>query len=145
MTDICFCYREGNSMSERRVLIEHTVRNAHTAPPITPEAVAQMLYNHARVKHQARGLSFNITLQQVFKQVECGVCPKTGLSFMATEQSTLHPFRASLDRLDNTVGYEPGNILVVTKMWNQAKGFWPEEYLDQMVKGRMAVLEAEND
>lgn len=131
-------------MSERRQLIQTQVLNAHLAPPLSPEAVAQLLYNAARAKHQARGLSFNITLRDVLQQLEAGTCPKTGLPFLSTTESTIHPFRASLDRLDNTVGYEPGNILVVTRMWNQAKGCWPEEYLDVMVKARMGVLEAQH-
>lgn len=60
-------------------------------------------------------------LADLFQQ-QNGLCACTGLSLVFKSQSLKGSTTASLDRLDNARGYEPGNIRWVHKVVNKMRG-----------------------
>jgi hypothetical protein len=97
------------------------------AEPICEAEVAWRLFNSAKAKAKSRGLSFTLKYNDVLRQVKRGRCPITGIAFdhrakPAPGRGPDLPFRASLDRVDNTKGYHPDNVMVVVKIYNNAKG-----------------------
>lgn len=95
---------------------------------LTPEEVYQHLIKPVQRKAKTRGLELDkACFNQVRTQIETQeVCPMIGVPFDWREGNKL-PFRHSLDRVDNTKGYVPGNVLVVSNWWNKAKYMWPAE------------------
>lgn len=79
-------------------------------------------YMLASTKHQAklRGLDFSITLEDV---VIPQVCPVLGIPLKSGSSGTgkIEPNSASIDRIDSSKGYEPGNIQVISFMANSMK------------------------
>lgn len=104
-----------------------------------PAQVASRLFDAAKVKHQKRGLGFTLSFETVLAGVEAGACPLTGIEFDHRQGQWL-PWRASLDRLDNTKGYHDDNVAVVTKIVNNAKGPWALSDFDRMCIARCKVL-----
>jgi hypothetical protein len=81
-----------------------------------------------RQRVKIRGEELSITLEDIKQQWEKqnGVCPFTGwkLDIPRTtmwSESPLTPRRASLDRIDSSIGYVPGNIRFVSVMANYCK------------------------
>lgn len=102
---------------------------------LTPEQVSVKLFDSAKLKAASRKLDFKLDFNDVYQRVKKGTCEVTGIPF-DMRQKPYHgmdfPFRASLDRTDNTVGYLPGNIQVVCKIYNQCKFIWNEEDVMEM-------------
>jgi hypothetical protein len=105
---------------------------------IEKEEVAWRLFNSAKLKAKRRGLDFNIKFGDVLRLVNKGACPVTGIPFDNREKPLKGPdlpFRASLDRMDNTRGYLVDNIMVVSKIYNHAKFNWNSEDVERMAQG----------
>lgn len=97
---------------------------------LSPEQVAVKLYDTAKSTASSRGLDFDLDFQDVLNRVKGGHCEVTGIPFDMRQrpQGGLDfPFRASLDRIDNTVGYVTGNIQVTCKMYNTSKWVWNDD------------------
>lgn len=76
---------------------------------------------------QARNLSFNITKEYAYS-LFTGKCALSGLD-ISLDNYTKNSGTASLDRIDNTIGYEVGNIQWVHKDVNNMKMGLPEDRL----------------
>ena len=76
-----------------------------------------MLYN---AKHRAKknGVTVSIT-EDDFDIPE--FCPVLGIPLTLPQQGTQSPSSASLDRIDPNLGYEPGNIQVISDLANRMK------------------------
>lgn len=97
---------------------------------LTDEEVAVRLYNSAKNKSAKRGLEFTLEYYDVLERVKGGKCEVTGIPFdqrAKPYRGVDLPFRASLDRVDNTRGYHKDNIMVVCKLFNHAKYMWNTE------------------
>ena len=66
---------------------------------------------------EVRGLSFELTEEVVGDMLRRGHCERTGIAFEAAGD-----FAASIDRVDNSRGYELGNVQAVCWVYNRAKG-----------------------
>jgi hypothetical protein len=100
------------------------------SPLLTAEQTAVKLYDGAKGKAKARNLEFNLQFNTVLGGVKAGRCAMTGIPFDMRQKpagGADMPFRASLDRIDNTVGYLNTNIQIVVKMYNNAKWAWNDE------------------
>jgi hypothetical protein len=93
--------------------------------------------NLARKRVKSHGRECTITLQylkELWEKQE-GCCPYTGWELdnpRATHDWNgyrLHPKRASLDRLDSSFGYVPGNVQFVSVIANYAKSIFQQEEL----------------
>lgn len=91
----------------------------------------------ARRRVKGRSRECTITLQQLKEQWERqgGCCPYTGWELDSPDTTTewnnyiLHPRRASLDRIDSSLGYVPGNVQFVSVIANYAKNSFSEREL----------------
>lgn len=101
--------------------------------------IATHLYDAALAKHKQRGLEFNLSFEHVLIGVERGVCAHTGIPFDNRRGAWL-PFKASLDRRDNTLGYFDNNVDIVAKCVNQGKGPWTLQDFDRMCISRCRQL-----
>ena len=106
-------------------------------PKLTAEQVAVKLYDAAKSKAAGRGLIFALDFKDVLKRVQAGHCEVTGIPFDMRQKPAGgldFPFRASLDRIDNTIGYVTGNIQLTCKMFNTAKWCWNDEDVLHMAR-----------
>lgn len=111
------------------------------ADPLEPEEVAWRLYNSAKTKAKKRGLTFKLKYNDVLRPVLAGACQATGIPFDHRAKPATGvdlPFRASLDRIDNTVGYEPDNIQIVCCIYNRSKAMWN---VDDVVTMAEAIMQ----
>lgn len=100
------------------------------SPLLTPEQVAVKLYDAAKGKAKARKLEFNLHFNTVLRGVKAGRCALSGIPFDMRQKPRSgmdFPFRASLDRIDNTIGYTDNNVQIVVKMANMCKFMWNDE------------------
>jgi hypothetical protein len=86
---------------------------------MTPLGRAKKLFNSARGSARARGLEFTISIDDIIETLESGVCRVTGLAFDMV--STDGPWRPTIDRIDSSLGYIPGNVQIVVWLYNSAK------------------------
>jgi hypothetical protein len=104
-------------------------QNLQAAPvPKTEKQLLQALFREGRRRAKEKGLDFTIRLDDV-----PGIpshCPILGIPIVAGSNN-LHPGSPSLDRIDSTRGYIPGNVKVISHRAN-------------VLKGNMTLAEAEN-
>lgn len=102
----------------------------HKGPVLSDEEVAWLLLSSAKRGAQSRNLPLDIEYQDVLKLVRTGKCEISKIPF-DKRRKPLHgsdlPFRASLDRIDNTKGYLKDNIQVVCRIFNHCKWTWDTE------------------
>jgi hypothetical protein len=65
---------------------------------------------------------------EIWKQ-QSGLCAVTGRAFSSDHSGSLveYPYSASLDRTDQARGCEIGNVRIVRRCINFARGQWPDE------------------
>ncbi|CAB4136967.1 hypothetical protein UFOVP315_18 [uncultured Caudovirales phage] len=115
------------------------------SPVLEPEEVAWRLFNSAKSKAASRRLNFDLKFNDVLRRVRKGRCELSGIPFDHRAKPLKGvdlPFRASLDRTDNTEGYLPGNIRVVCCIYNRAKMMWAHEDVLHLAKALVARDEA---
>lgn len=85
---------------------------------------------------QARALRqrghFGLSLEQVRQLMAPMVCSQTGHE-LSWEWHGVgpNPWAPSVDRIDSSIGYEMGNIQVVSWIYNRCKGEWPDDVVRQ--------------
>ena len=87
------------------------------------------LFNTARICHPKRGLTFSLPNPEFVLDLwnkQQGRCYWFDLS-MAPTTVKYHPLQPSLERLDNSMGYEPHNVVLVCLAANRARGKTPME------------------
>lgn len=72
------------------------------------------LWRSARLRARSRGIDFTISVSDI-QIPDC--CPVFGIPFSKGGMKS-----ASLDRIDNSKGYIPGNIQVISRRANTMKG-----------------------
>jgi hypothetical protein len=80
-----------------------------------------MLFNGAKKRAKKKGLPFEITREWVNAGIEAGVCQLTNEPFYCGPFNW-HPLQPSLDRIDSSLGYVPGNVRMICLILNLAKG-----------------------
>jgi hypothetical protein len=94
---------------------------------------AHFLFIHASYGAARRGLDCTtITLELVEEMLRPMRCSVTGhtLSFNWSGPGS-NPWRPSIDRIDSTKGYVPGNVRIVSWVYNLAKSKWSDEAVAQ--------------
>jgi hypothetical protein len=99
-----------------------------------------MLCDRHRSAAKRKGIPFNITWHHVYPAVVTGRCELTGIRFQKSRFKP-NPFASSIDRIDSTKGYEPGNVRVVLWAINAACNSWGLEVFEQVAR---AYLEKRN-
>lgn len=93
-----------------------------------------VLYMHQRAARRAakKQLPFNISINDIQKEMDKGVCALTGIPW-AIRPGKRQFDAPSLDRIKPEKGYVRGNIRVILVGLNMALGDWGEEALFSMV------------
>lgn len=80
--------------------------------------IAKHLYTFAKKRSRLYNIEFNITEDDIFVPT---TCPITGLE-LKRGQGKIIPNSPTLDRVDNSLGYVPGNVRVISNKANRQKG-----------------------
>jgi hypothetical protein len=118
------CQRQRNQkwIDDNRERFRHLARGA-TNRMRRRDPVRSMIWL-ARSRAKKSGLEFTITQSELFIPAECPVLgiPLTyGLGKGEGQSMEARDSRASLDRIDNSKGYVPGNVVVVSYRANRLK------------------------
>ena len=96
------------------------------------------LYHSSKSNSVKKDLSFSITtdyLETLY--IGCqGRCPFTGIKLDPQGGSIAerNPKGISIDRINNSKGYEKGNVRLVSTWYNNAKAAGSDEFLQEMSK-----------
>lgn len=95
----------------------------------------------ARARRRAlqAGRRFRLSWRDVYPYLRAGHCWLTHIPFEydreeRPEGSPASPFVPSIDRIDSSKGYTPGNVRVVCWAINQARGAWPDYVFDTVAR-----------
>ena len=127
-------YGEPMTIDGREVYKQKAQKNAKT--DIGPWLSITILKDSAK-RARLHNFEYNLDreyLVDLWKNQQ-GRCSVSGIE-MQTESETRenkNPFRASLDRVDNNLGYIRGNVRFVCHWINNAKSTWTESIFEQFV------------
>lgn len=76
------------------------------------------LWYSAKIRARAKGLEFTIEVEDV---VIPETCPVLGIPIIVASGQRLAPGAPSIDRMDNSLGYTPANIRVISHRANALK------------------------
>lgn len=95
----------------------------HGMNPIEFDTMVAGRYGMKTHDAQTRGKPFELTLAQFRMLYKRQYCAYTGvaLSYRRNADGSLPPNYATLERVDNTKGYIPGNVVIVSNEANKAK------------------------
>lgn len=125
-------YREYRKKNREQIKVRQQKWRAANRPKILAsqnrwavENRERVLFNNARNSAKRRGLVFAIKVSDISIPTRC---PVLGIPLAAT-RGKRRPDSPSLDRMDNTKGYLPDNIVVVSWKANDLKSYGtPEDH-----------------
>lgn len=92
---------------------------------------AKKLISGARARSRLKGIRFTLDNERsrmnVQRVLELGKCELSGIEFGTGA------FAPTLDRIEPSLGYIPGNVRVVCRLMNFALGTWGEDTLRQVM------------
>ena len=68
-------------------------------------------------------------------------CPKTDVKMTFIGGENVVKTNISIDRINNKIIYEKGNVQFVTNMYNKIKGFYEEKEIDEFCYKRVEIIE----
>jgi hypothetical protein len=83
------------------------------------ENPAHLLLHNSRNSAKARGFPHTLSADDIAIPSRC---PVLGIPIRAVGESARSPYLPSLDRLDNTLGYTPDNVRIVSWAANRLRG-----------------------
>lgn len=96
---------------------------------------SQLLYK-AKLRAKEKGLEFTITRDDVHIPTHCPILGEP----IQVRASTFNRWAPSLDRIDNSLGYIPGNVRIISWQANYVKGNMTVEQIERLylyVKGEL--------
>jgi len=113
---------------------EYTVKNYR-------KHIVRYLVKSARRRAKEKGIIFDITTDHISLPE---LCPLLGIP-MKMNENKRQPNSYSIDKIDNTKGYTPGNVWVISSKANLLKGDATIEELEMLVKNlRIKIEELKN-
>ena len=102
----------------------------------TPENRAKKIYAKAKDRAKETGIEFTITLQDIVIPTHC---PYLGIELTHELGKGQLESNSSLDRIDSTKGYIPGNVQVTSRLANTMKSNASQETLLRFAQGIFEV------
>jgi len=68
-------------------------------------------------------------------------CPKTGVKMTFVGGNNIVDTNISIDRINNKIIYQKGNVQFVTNMYNKIKNFYEEKEIDEFCYKRVEIIE----
>jgi hypothetical protein len=92
---------------------------------------------HGDPKRHKRG--YSLTFKDIYALAveQQSVCAISGLPFEPKPRTGRYPFSVSVDRIDHTRGYEPGNVRLVCAIANYARNSFED---DDVIKLARAIV-----
>lgn len=105
-----------------RLRAERIPKEAKAPWRCRPENFIKLLLSSAKSRAKETGRYFTITAADIGEIPEC--CPVLGieLHFYRGSGEGQHDDSPSLDRIDSTKGYIPGNVWIISWLANRTKG-----------------------
>jgi hypothetical protein len=99
--------------------------------------------SNSRKRAAKFGWKNNLTIPYLAKLwfEQKGRCALTGimLEYESGDLQSKNPYRTSVDRIDNHLGYVQGNVRLLTHWANNAKSTWPDDVFVKFVKSANKV------
>jgi len=114
--------------------------------PAWYQVVMGLSENLSNSKKRAKKFKWNCNLDLPYLAElwisQNGKCSLTGqwLDHVSGTPEYKNPYRASVDRIDNTKGYVKGNVRLLTHWANNAKSTWSDSIFETFVKTSNQVL-----
>lgn len=102
----------------------------------TPENRAKRIHAKAKTRAKETGIEFTITVQDIVIPTHC---PYLGIELTHELGKGQLESNSSLDRIDSTKGYIPGNIQVISRLANTMKSNASQETLLRFAQGIFEV------
>lgn len=108
-------------------------RKRNAPKPRTVEAACRVISNNIRARSIKAGMQFYLPWQEIFRMGEEQEwkCAISGLPFdreyQKEERAAYNPFGISVDRIDNSKGYERKNVRLVLTAVNFALNTWGDD------------------
>lgn len=121
--------RERIREASRRWKAENPEKSAASLRQWAIEYPARRLYQKCKQSAKKRGLAFSLSLECVETMLAPMVCSATGLPLHWEHggASKANPWTPSIDRIDCSKGYVPGNVRVVCWAFNCMRADFPDE------------------
>lgn len=100
-----------------------------------------ILWSAARQRARRGGIEFTISRQDVVIPERC---PVLGIELNVTERGRMRPDSPSLDKIDPTKGYVPGNVWVISWRANRMKSDASPTELRLFCEGMLRLLNTES-
>ena len=117
------------------------------------EGKAKARYRDIKRRAKQRGLSFDLTVDWILNKYK-GPCELTGVDFVfktpgSKANRVFNPLSASVDRIDNSLGYTKDNCRVILYCVNAFKGTMSDKQTlkiaEQLVYGLMTSTQPTNE
>ena len=98
--------------------------------------VRSQLLHKAKLRAKEKGLEFTITRDDVVIPSHCPIL----LEPIQVRAATFNRWAPSLDRIDNGLGYVPGNVRIISWQANYVKGNMTVDQIERLylyVKGKL--------
>jgi hypothetical protein len=109
-----------------------------------------MMFLQAKKRAERSGMVCSISVEWIKNKwtEQGGRCLLTGIPFdlsRPTERDHSNPHSPSIDRIDSTLGYTPGNTRLVLTAMNIALGTWGEDQFEAMCKAYLTQRASRSD
>lgn len=106
--------------------------------------LARKLLHQCKASARYRGHECTLTVELLETLLQSMVCSATGLplSLEWKGPSGSNPWAPSVDRLNNSLGYAPGNVRIVCWAFNNMRGDFPDEVVETLVRAYSSRLSA---
>ena len=96
---------------------------------------SRMMFMNMERRAARKEMAYDISKEWLFDEIlrTDGLCARTGRELFFTDNAR-HPWQLSLDRLDNDVGYVPGNVEVVAYIYNMARQGWDHKLVKEFAE-----------
>ena len=134
--DLCRARNAERAEESKRQKAKAVRRNKKNTSTTKPSNAADLLYTNHKARAKRMGREFSISIDDIHSLLQRseGRCEVTGVKFVYSSDNNVRrrPFAPSIDRIDCSKGYVPGNCRVVCVAANIAMSDWGEEVLHAM-------------